>query len=271
MSIGRPEVKKFIIAEVPIEKAFDAWTEGNHLAQWYCDKVSGWPGLGSKITMTWERFGYNSKYIISEIKPPTKIVYKAIIPGLGTQTITVSIRNYGMGSRIEVVETGPGAEGAEGAGDANSGWMMSMAALKIYLEKYWGRHRRNFFALTGSGYEKKQLMRYYQSEDGLASWLTDSGTIPDDIGEPVNLVLRTGKTVTGKVLVVTDHELIISWDEIQGYIEMKSFEVNSDRKAICIRGSSFDENLSADALKEIEGEMSKALGRLHDALLAENS
>ncbi len=270
MAIGRPEVKKFIIAEVPMEKAFDAWTEGNHLSQWYCDKVSGWPGLGSKVTMTWERFGYSSKYTISEIKPPNKIVYKAIIPGLGTQTITVAIRNYGMGSRIEVTETGPGAEGAEGAGDANSGWTMSLGALKIYLEKYWGKHRRNFFALTGSGYEKQQLMRYYQSEDGLASWLTDSGTI-GEVGSPVSLVLRTGKPVTGQVLVITDHELIVSWDELKGYIEMKSFEVNSDRKAICIRGSSFDENLSADELKEIEQEMSKALGRLHDSLLAENS
>lgn len=270
MAIGRPEIKKFIIAQVPLEKAFDAWTEGNHLAQWYCDKVNGWPGLGSKVTMTWERFGYSSKYTITEIKPPTRLVYKCVIPGLGTQTITVSIRNYGAGSRVEVCETGPGAEGAEGAGDANSGWQMSLAALKIYLEKYWGKKRRNFFVLTGSGYDKEQLMRYYQTEDGLGSWLTDSGTI-GDVGTPVNLVLRTGNSLTGEVLVVTDHELIVSWNEIQGYLEMKSFEVNADRKAICLRGSSFDPNLSDADLKAIEADMTKALNRLHDSLLAERS
>ena len=267
---GRAEVRKFIISEVPLERAFDAWTEGSHLAQWYCDKVNGWPGLGSKVTMTWERFGFSSKYIITEIKPPTRLVYKAVIPGLGTQTITISIRNYGTGSRIEVCETGPGAEGAEGAGDANSGWAMSLGALKFYLEKYWGRQRRNFFFLTGASYDKEQLMRYYQSEDGLGSWLTDSGSI-GDVGSPVSLTLRSGKTVSGEVLVLTDHELIVSWDEIKGYIEMKSFEVNADRKAICIRGSSFDENLSDEDLKAIEEDMKAALNRLHDSLLAERS
>ncbi len=268
--MGRAEIKKFIIADASLEKAFDSWTEGNHLTQWYCDKVSGWPGLGSKVTMSWERFGYNVKYSISEIKPPTRVVYKAIIPGLGTQTVTVSIRNYGLGSRIEVAETGPGAEGAEGAGDANSGWAMSLGALKIYLEKYWGKKRRNFFALTGSGYDKEQLMRYYQSEDGLASWLTDSGSIGEE-GSDVSLVLRTGDKVTGKVLVLTDHELIISWEEFKGYIEMKSFEVNADRKAICIRGSSFDETLSDERFNDDAAATDIYTPPLHDALLAERS
>ena len=114
-----PEIRKFMITTAQPEKAYDAWTEPEHLARWFCDKVEGWPGSGSKLTMTWERFGFSIEYYIPVAKPPRKIVLKALVPGMGTQTLDISIRTYGDGARIEVVETGPGAEGQEGAGDPN--------------------------------------------------------------------------------------------------------------------------------------------------------
>lgn len=257
----RPEIRNFIITEAQPERAYDAWTEPEHLSRWFCDKVTGWPGYGSKLNMTWERFGFSIEYNLPTVQPPRKVILKALIPGMGTQTLDISIRPYGAGSRIEIVETGPGADGQEGAGDAKSGWEMSLSVLKLYIEKYWGKPRKSFFALVSAPYENKQLMELYQSEEGLAKWLTSKGSI-GNAGDPVSLELMSGDKLTGKVMAVTSHELVVSWDEIAGYLELKSFEVNSDRKAVCIRGFSYGGKLSDEDCKRLEGEMENALGRL---------
>lgn len=261
----RPEIRKYIIAQAQPERAYDAWTEPEHLSRWFCDKVTGWPGYGSKLNMTWERFGYSIEYSLPTVQPPRKVILKALVPGMGTQTLDISIRTYGTGSRVEIVETGPGAEGQEGAGDAKSGWEMSLSILKLYLEKYYGKNRRSFFALQAAPYTNEQLMALYQKPDGLAMWLTTSGSI-GQVGDPVSLKLIDGDTLTGQVLAVTAHELSVSWEEIGGYLELKSFEVNADRKAVCIRGASYGDTLTPEAIASLETRMEASLARLYNAL-----
>jgi uncharacterized protein YndB with AHSA1/START domain len=263
--VYEPSIRRSTITSAPPERAFDAWTEPEHLSRWFCDKVTGWPGSGSKLQMTWERFGFSVEYSLPEVRPPRKVVLKAAVPGMGTQTLTISIRPYGAGSQVEVVETGPGAEGQEGAGDAESGWEMSLSILKLYVENYWGQDRTGFFALLAAHYHNEQLMTLYQQSEGLARWLTREGSI-GKVGDPVRLVLWEGDVLTGQVLAVTSHELAVSWDEIGGYLELKSFEVNPERKAICVRGSGYGEKLTRDRAEELEKKMEASLIRLFAAL-----
>ena len=260
-----PAIRKATITTAPPERAYDAWTEPEHLSRWFCDKVTGWPGAGSKLQMTWERFGFSVEYSLPTVQPPRKVVLKAAVPGMGTQTLNISIRPYGVGSQVEVVETGPGAEGQEGAGDAESGWEMSLSILKLYLENHWGKDRTSFFALLAAPYQNEQLMHFYRDAEGLSRWLVREGSI-GAVGDPVHLALWEGDVLTGKVLAVTNHELSVSWDEINGYLELKSFEVNSERKAVCIRGASYGGGLGSERAMELEKKMEASLIRLFAAL-----
>lgn len=256
-----PAIRKSTITSAAPERAYDAWTEPEHLARWFCDKVTGWPGAGSKLQMTWERFGFTVEYSLPEVSPPKKVVLKAVVPGMGTQTLNISVRPYGVGSQVEVVETGPGAEGQEGAGDAESGWEMALGILKLYLENYWNQDRTGYFALLAAPYTNEQLMHFYTSAEGLSKWLTREGSL-GNVGEDVKLVLWEGDVLTGKVLARTSHEAAVSWDEIGGYLELKSFEVNADRKAICVRGAGYGGRLAPDRAAELEKKMEASLIRL---------
>ncbi len=260
-----PSIRRTTVTTAPTERAYDAWTEPEHLSRWFCDKVTGWPGSGSKLYMTWERFGFTVDYSLPVVQPPRRVVLKASVPGMGTQTLTISIRPYGPGSQVEVVETGPGAEGQEGAGDAESGWEMSLSILKLYVEKYWGQDRTSFFALLAAPYQNDQLMHFYQKPEGLSRWLTREGSL-GQVGDPVRLVLWEGDVLTGQVLAVTSHELAVSWEEIGGYLELKSFEVNAERKAICVRGAGYGGHLTRDQASELEKKMEASLIRLFAAL-----
>lgn len=265
LDVLEPAIKKSTLTGAPPERAYDAWTEPDHLARWFCDQVTGWPGAGSKLKMTWERFGFSVEYFLAEAVPGKKVVLKASVPGMGTQTLTIGVRPYGMGSQVEVVETGPGAEGQEGAGDAESGWEMALSILKLYLERYYGQDRTSFFALLAAPYANEQLMRFYQTAEGLAAWLTREGSI-GSVGEDVKLTLWEGDVLTGKVLAVTSHELAVSWEEIGGYLELKSFEVNAERKAVCLRGAGYGGRLDPDKAQELEKKMEASLIRLFAAL-----
>ena len=263
-----PEIRRYTITKVAPERAFEAWTEPEHLSRWFCDKVVGWPGYGGTLTMTWEKFGFSIDYYLPTIIPPKKVVMKSLIPGLGTQTLNISIRSYGNGCRVEIVETGPGAEGQAGAGDAKSGWEMSLALFKTYVENFWNKNRRTFFAIITAPYENSRLMHYYKDEDGLSKWLAKSGSIGDP-GTPVSLKLKNGMNLTGKVMAVTSHELLVTWREITGFIEFKSFTGSAERTAILVRGSTYGDTISDEKLAEINRFMEQAVSVLHIILKAE--
>ncbi|MBQ7503357.1 SRPBCC domain-containing protein [bacterium] len=268
--MGIPEIRRHIIVKASPVKAFEAWTEPEHLSRWFCDKVTGWPGQGGTLTLTWEKFGFSMEYILRDLEPPRRVVLKSLIPGMGMQTLTVTIRPYGNGCRIEVVETGPGAEGQEGAGDAKSGWEMSLALLKTYLENYWGKNRRGFFTIITAPYNYAQLMHYYRVPEGMNKWLTKPGSTGiGEVGSDVKLRFKNNMVLTGKVMAVTNHELLVTWKEINGFLELKSFMANADQKTILARGSTYGNGLSLPKLKALRKYIEQAMGELHLILKAE--
>ena len=266
--MGVPEIRRHIIIETTPERVYEAWTEPDHLARWFCDKVVGWPGYGGTLTMTWKKFGFSMDYYLQEITPPKKIIMKSPIPGLGMQTLNITIRPYGKGCHIEIVETGPGAEGQEGAGDAKSGWEMSLALLKTYLEYFWNKNRRMLFSIITAPYEEKRLMHYYKDDSGLSKWFTKSGSIGDP-GSDVNLVLKNDMILTGKVMAVTSHELLITWKEVNGFLELKSFTGTAERRAVLIRGSVYGDLMDDEEIEELNQFIEQSVGTLHIILKAE--
>ena len=132
------------------EQIWEAWTDGDRLAQWFSDKASGWPAEGSKLDLTWDGFGFTAQYQIHEIKPLEKLVLKARMTG-GMQTLTVGIRREGQQTVLSLAEVAPQFQKTdpESQSDTASGWKMALAICKLYVERYFGQPRSSFFCLSG--------------------------------------------------------------------------------------------------------------------------
>lgn len=243
-------------------RVFEAWTEPERLSQWFADRASGWPGVGSKLTMTWDRFGFTAEYLIAEADPERRVVMKSKLPGLGTSVLEVDLARRGADTLVRVTETGP--ELAEDWGD-ESGWEMALAILKLYLEQYYGETRASFFAMLPAEFEYPQIRRLYGTLEGLRQWFATEGEL-GGVGEPYRLVLPDGRVMSGRMLALTRHEATLGWDEIRGFLELKAFPTEPGKKAVCLRGSGW--GLKDEEAAALEQMCRAALVRLFGALTA---
>lgn len=246
------------------EQVWEAWMDSDRLSQWLVDKASGWPGVGSTLSLTWERFQVTLDYQVAEAKPCEKLVWKTKLPA-GFQTLTITLRREGAQTVVELKEAAP--ENAPDPADSSSesSWQMALAILKLYLENYFGQSRNSFFAIKAADFTNPVLLQYYCSGEGLERWFAQKAELfPDpqsDVTEqPFRLQLGDGLTMNGKVLTRTRNEVALSWDEIRGFVEFKCFDQGPGMQAICIRGSGY--GLSPERAKAVETMLDERLGLL---------
>ena len=143
-----------------------------------------------------------------------------------------------------------------------SGWTHSLALLKHYLENYFGRPKATLLLMQPATYEYSSLLPFYATAEGLDRWLTTSAVIGDTGGSCV-LRLHDGRTVTGRVLSKTAWEMAISWEEVDGVLELKGFRFPPGR-VVAARVTSW--NLDSGRAAAIEKTLQDALARLAGAL-----
>ncbi len=244
-------VKKDTEVEAPAAKIFEAWSDPDHLQRWFTDRVSGWPGVGSNLTLTWKNFGFSVSYKIAEMRPPEKLVLKTRLPGVGTQVLTVNLARRAPKTIVSISESGPENHKSDPMeSGVDSGWDMALGVMKLYVEKYFGKNRGTFFAMLPAQFEYSQLRPLYTTAEGLQKWLTIGGEPPVKPGQKYCFQLNENETMSGEVLALTHHEMALSWEEISGYIELKSFPTGGENKGLCLRGSTYSpETASADLLE----------------------
>ena len=71
------------------------------------------------------------------------------------------------------------------------------------------------------------------------------------------------RTLTGHLLADSGRELALSWDEIEGVLELKAFEIGPQGRAVCLRGCGWG---LAPATSALEAELEGAAERLAAAL-----
>src|SRR5476651_321468 len=123
----------------------------DRLSQWLVDKASGWPGVGSTLALTWERFNCTLEYQVAEAKPCERLVWKTRMPA-GFQTLTVTIRREGGQTVVELREAAPDNAPDVSQSASESSWQMALAVLKLYLEKYFGQDRHSFFSIKAADF-----------------------------------------------------------------------------------------------------------------------
>lgn len=250
-------------------QAWEAWAVPEHLSRWFTDEARGEAVAGGEIVHVFSRFGLEIPHRVLAAVPGERLVLEATSPmGLPFRQEVIVSRDGGE-TTIELVHSGFGAEedrGMEYEG-VDSGWKLALALLRHYLESHWGEERAGMFVMRPAAFEYAGLQPLYREEEGLASWLTTAGSLTGkEVGDAVRLELREGGTVTGKLLADSGRELLVSWDEVDGALELKAFDMGPHGRAVCLRGSAW--GMGAGEAAAWEERLGRAADRLVAALAA---
>ncbi len=242
-----------------LETVWDAWTDPESLSQWLCDSATGWPAQGSTLKLTWARFGFTIDYFIVEVERLKRVVLRAQIPGIGYQFMGVTLTRRGVTTNVSLKETVHEGCSPEERMESESAWDLNLALLKLYVERYFGRKRATFFALLAAPFGYEQIKAHFTEPDKLSQWLGSDITW-GVVGQPYAVTLDDGQKMSGTILAITTHEVALSWDEIDGYLELKAIPVEPGKKAICLRGGGY--GLAKEKAQELEKTMEAACIRL---------
>jgi uncharacterized protein YndB with AHSA1/START domain len=257
-------VEAEVTTAAPPERVWEAWTDPNRFVEWFADEMQGEYREGGEVIWVFKRFDMTIPYKVIHLENGRRLV-------LGPRDsespflLDVSITPRKGGTSVRLLNSGfsEASDFDDELRSVESGWLMTLGILKYYVEEHFGEKRTMFFAVREARYDYDELFSYYRDRDKLSKWLTVEGEIHRE-GAPVHLVLRDGRQVTGRVLVLTPREIALSWDEIKGGLELKAFSLAPDKRAVCIRGWGW--GWSGDEAQVLEQSMESALERLVAAL-----
>lgn len=251
----------------PPEAVYRAWSDPRTVTAWFVGRMEGRMEAGETVTWRWDDAGPGMSQRILVADPPHRLVTAMDLPQ-GVSYLEVTIEQDEGHSVLRLVQSGFG-EGADWDDQYESmlsGWMVALAILKFFVERYLDRKRREIVVLADASFDREEVLELQRSEGGLARWLTRSGAPGDAVGKPVRLVLENGMTLSGTVLRNTSYETLWSWDEIEGVVELKAFREANWGSKVGIRISSWLED--AAELADIEGWVRAVVGKLATVLTA---
>ena len=248
----------------PAEHAFAAWAEPERIAHWFVDRAFGDVRPGGVMTWVFEKFGYEIPYPVLEVKPPERFVLGGEIPGGPSFRLEITIAREGGETVIRLFNSGfrDGAEWEDEYQGIASGWRMSLALLRHYLEAHYGTPKRSVLVLRPATFDYATVLPWFTDAAKLSRWLTRSGAIGAP-GERAELVLQNGEMVRGKVLDVTRQEAAVSWDDENMALELKAFSMGPQRM-VAIRATGW--GVADDRMRALESELGAAVDRLAAAI-----
>jgi uncharacterized protein YndB with AHSA1/START domain len=254
-----------ITTAAPPDRVWQAWADPERLSEWFTDRAEGVAREGATFTWHFDRFNIALPYDVLLAEPERHLVMRGTIPGRPAYVQEVRIEPAGTGSFVRVASSGysRGEENDEEYEGVVSGWRIALAILRHYLEHHFGEPRRSFFAMQPARFEYARIRRFFTEQWYLGRWLTSTGSLAPP-GERFRLELRGGDTMTGSVLAVTSHEVALSWEEINGVLEMKAFRLGPQTRAVGLRGCGW--LMSAEMRLELEQMANRFVKKLVAAL-----
>lgn len=249
-----------IRTSAPPEHAWAAWAEPEKLAHWFVDRAYGDVRPGGVMTWVFEQFNYEIPYPVLEATAPERLVFGGEIPGYPPFRLEITIARDGGETVVRLFNSGfrEGAQWEDEYEGVASGWRLSLALLRHYLEHHFGTPKRTILVLRPAEFELGSVLPWFTEEARLARWLTRSGAIGAP-GAPVNLVLQNGDRVRGAVLDVTRQEAAVSWDDANMTLELKAFRMGPTRM-VGVRATGW--GVPDDRMVALEAELNGALIRL---------
>jgi uncharacterized protein YndB with AHSA1/START domain len=251
------------------ETVWASWAEPEHVRRWFSDEARGSVEEGAELVHEFEGHGEH-RYRVVEVDVPRRLVLDGEMDGRAFRQI-VEIRRDGGTTILRLVHSGfgtadPDSEIVQGI---DSGWTMALALMKHYAERYFGRDKTSVGVFRPARFEYESLLAdRYLDRAGLGAWLTDgsagiaNGSGRVRRGDPVALRLRSGRALSGRILALTDHEVSLTWDQLEGVLELKAFGAGPDARMLGVRLATWsrDEPL----IESVRAELIQAVGRLAD-------
>src|SRR5688572_18607718 len=250
----------------PVEHAWAAWAEPEKIAHWFVDRAFGDVRPGGVMTWVFEKFGYEIPYPVLEVTPNERLVLGGDIPGGPSFRLEITIAREGGDTVIRLFNSGfrDGAQWDEEYQGVSSGWRMSLALLRHYLEAHYGVAKRSVLVLRPATFDYATVLPWFTDASKLSRWLTRSGEIGAP-GQPAQLVLQSGAVVRGTVLDVTGQEAAVSWDDEDMALELKAFSMGPTRM-VAVRATGW--GVSEERMRDLEAELDGAVARLAAVIAA---
>ncbi len=197
-----------------------------------------------------------------EAVPEKRLLLQGEIPTVLPPITEITIEHHGGETVLTLVNSGFDENAAwedEFQGTV-SGWQLALAALKHYVENYFGEPKRSIHVMRPAEFSYEQILHFFLKARGLARWLTTSGAIGRP-GDPCALALPDGQKLTGRVLAVTAREAAVSWSEIRGLLEFKAYKMHGQpghQLGLRVSGWSLSETRAA----ALERQLGTAVDRL---------
>jgi uncharacterized protein YndB with AHSA1/START domain len=242
------------------EQTWEAWADPEKIAQWFVDRASGEAKPGGTMTWFFDQFGYVLPFEVLEAVPGSLYVLKWDPPQGRAGILEVRIERRGGSTVVRLIQSGfrEDAKWDQEYEGTFSGWQLSLAILKRYLENYFGRSRRTILVMRPASFDYEQLLPYFLEAPKLSQWLVKRGAI-GKAGEKIQLDLGDLGKLTGRVLAITKWEVALSWEEIGGTLELKGFSMGPQR-LVALRCMTW--KLAAGETERLEGQLSAAVERL---------
>jgi uncharacterized protein YndB with AHSA1/START domain len=241
----------------PPDQVWRAFADPQILEQWFVDRASGSATPGDTITLYWDSFGIAAPQEVVAAVPDELLVLRSkwdVASDAPWQILEIRIAREGGETVLRLVHSGfaEGAEFEEEYDGVDSGWSIVLASLQYYLAHYWGHPKVEAVAMREVQFEWDQLRTLQRTGSGLARWLTTRGVV-GDAGSPLHLVLRSGRSLTGRVLATSKSECLWSWEEVRGVVELKAYRAAGQRM-LGMRVAMWDgkEELRAALQREID-------------------
>jgi uncharacterized protein YndB with AHSA1/START domain len=234
------------------EQAYRAWADPRIVQGWFAEEAEGEARPGGAIIHHFPAFNLSYPMEVVEAEPNRRIVFRMSFPGRPPVTQEVVIRTESGETVIEMTNSGFGGEDWEGQWEGiDSGWKMSFAQLRHYLEHYFGKRRTTSLVVQPAALEWERMLAAYRVPSVLAEWLAEpaaaNGTKPlMKEGDDIAIHIRGAGTLSGQVLRTTPREIMFSWRELQGTLELKSFEMEPGNRMVGLRMSTWSEHPPAN-------------------------
>lgn len=241
------------------EQVWLAFTDPSRVIQWLVDQASGHPVPKDRIE--W-RFGHRDRIVSHEVREavPERRLVLASSEG---RVLAIHVDVVDGRTRVAVAESGfpEGPDGDEALAAAASGWTVTLAILRLYVERFFGMPRTARFLSRPTKAGREKVWEYFSNPVKVDAWIGDLTQVQK--ARPYRLRLESGGELTGRFLAVTDRELLLGADQIDGAVLFTQLTARESR-AIAIEVVSW--RLTAEQMNDLGGVMLSALTRLGQEL-----
>lgn len=229
------------------QKAWEAWADPQQIANWFVDRASGEARPGGTMKWFFDTFGYAMDVPIVEAEPG-----RAFVSGSGSHPgpdglpylLEITIERDGSETVMHLVNSGfsEAPEKDDNFRGVESGWLMALATMKRWLERYPLLTRRHELVVRPAAYDWQALRPLFATPDGRARWLEPD--IP----------------ASGHVVCDTGREVLIAWDAANSVIGLKAFSMGP-QQMVALDASCWAAD-GEEPVTDAKARMTRALDRL---------